>query len=362
MRLLREGERKGDLLGVSIPRGRTLLHRLFADDSGVAIKADEGNFKTLCRIVERFERISGVQLNPSKSVIVPFALERPLPWLQDTGCQILAPGQFITYLGCKFGLDGTEQERARDLRAKLQHKLSRWANRFLTWTSRVLLLQHVLRAIPSYLLLGLGLQKSSYKQLESICRAFFWGINSDNKVKTALVSWDTITKRKKNGGLHIRPFNNTSEALKMRYMSRLMDGEQSNWAQIIRFFIRQQMQRRASNREMKSWTAEEGLLLLPSLKMPQSEMANNILQSWFTFRKFLCLDVHDLALPGSITLRQLQLLFERYAPRRPFNERVIYPLLKRLGVHVLANLDDGTGKWIEIAHRLNALGTQLTQV
>ncbi|KAL2620721.1 hypothetical protein R1flu_000926 [Riccia fluitans] len=75
MRLLREGERRGDLVGVNIPRGRTLLHRLFADDIGVAIKADESNFRNLCQIVENFERISGAQLNPAKSVIVPFALQ-----------------------------------------------------------------------------------------------------------------------------------------------------------------------------------------------------------------------------------------------------------------------------------------------
>ncbi|KAL2632691.1 hypothetical protein R1flu_004170 [Riccia fluitans] len=77
MRLLREGERRGDLVGVNIPRGRTSLHRLFADDSGVAIQAEESNFRSLCQIIERFEKVSGPQLNPAKSVIVPFTLGSP---------------------------------------------------------------------------------------------------------------------------------------------------------------------------------------------------------------------------------------------------------------------------------------------
>ncbi|KAL2652686.1 hypothetical protein R1flu_020814 [Riccia fluitans] len=82
MRLLREGEMKGLITGINIPRGRSLIHRLFADDSGVAIRADENNFRNLRKIIERFEKLSGAQLNPAKSVIIPFTVERPPTWLQ----------------------------------------------------------------------------------------------------------------------------------------------------------------------------------------------------------------------------------------------------------------------------------------
>ncbi|KAL2633604.1 hypothetical protein R1flu_005083 [Riccia fluitans] len=225
MCFLREGERKGELVGVNISRGRTLLHRLFVDDSGMAIKANEGNFISLCRIVENFERISGAQLNPAKSVIIPFALERSLEWLQETGYQILNRGQYITYLRC-FSVKKAEEERAKDLRNKIQQRLGKWTCRFLTWTSHVLLLQHVLRAIPVYQFLGLGLHRNSYKQLEAPCWAFLWGINTDSSTKTPLVSWDSITKLKKNGGLQIRPFQRVSDVLKMKYFGRLMSGEQ----------------------------------------------------------------------------------------------------------------------------------------
>ncbi|KAL2653622.1 hypothetical protein R1flu_021750 [Riccia fluitans] len=132
MRLLTEGERKGELVGISILRGRTLLHILFADDSGVAIKADEGNFKSLYMVVESFERISGAQLNPAKSVIIPFALEWLLMWLQETRCQILNLGHFITYLGCQFGMEKAEEERTKDLKNKLQRRLGKWTTNFLS--------------------------------------------------------------------------------------------------------------------------------------------------------------------------------------------------------------------------------------
>ncbi|KAL2650282.1 hypothetical protein R1flu_018410 [Riccia fluitans] len=242
---------------------------------------------------------------------------------EETGCQVLNAGQFIMYLGCRFGIEGTEEERSRDLQDKIQRKLSKWVNRFLTWASRVILLQHILRAIPVYKFLGLGLRTTSYNKLETPCKAFLWGMNSDNKAKTALVSWNTVTKRKENGGLHLRPFKRVSEVLKMRYLGHLMHGEQTDWAQMVRYFIRQQLQKRTYNREIRLWTAEEGLLLLPLITTPQSEMTNNFIKSWLHFRKFLHLDEKDLALPGNLTLKQLKALTDRYLSRRPFNDRVI---------------------------------------
>ncbi|KAL3695038.1 hypothetical protein R1sor_008689 [Riccia sorocarpa] len=99
VRMFREAERKGDLEGLNIPRGRPLLHRLFADDSGVTIWATESNFNNLTKIIEKFESFSGAQLNLAKSVVIPMALERLPPWLLTTGCSILGEGEEITYLG-----------------------------------------------------------------------------------------------------------------------------------------------------------------------------------------------------------------------------------------------------------------------
>ncbi|KAL2613607.1 hypothetical protein R1flu_025299 [Riccia fluitans] len=322
--------------------------------------AEERNFRNLCKVIGVFEKISGALLNPAKSVIIPFAMDRSLPWLQETSCQILLPGQFITYLGCRFGVDKAEEERANDIRNKIKSKLGKWANRFLTWASKVLLLKHVLRALPVYHFLGLGLHRVSYKSLEAPCRAFLWGTNSDNRTKTALVGWNTLNKAKTNGGLQFRPFQRVSETLKMRYVGRLLNGEVSDWSQMMKYFIRQQLQNRSNSKELKYWTAEEALLLLPSLSIPQSETTHNIVQSWFRFRKYLRLDNSTLILPGSLTLRQTQALLSRYRDNRPFNERITYPLLKRIGVFVLANLSDSRGKWIEVDKAIRDKGIQLT--
>ncbi|KAL3690279.1 hypothetical protein R1sor_016588 [Riccia sorocarpa] len=97
-------ERLGEIQGVLIPRGKSLLHRLFADDSGVSITASEANFQSLKKIIECFEGISGASLNMSKSVIVPMAMEHPPAWVYEQGCQIMEGGDQMTYLGFKAGI------------------------------------------------------------------------------------------------------------------------------------------------------------------------------------------------------------------------------------------------------------------
>ncbi|KAL2624043.1 hypothetical protein R1flu_008288 [Riccia fluitans] len=142
----------------------------------------------------------------------------------------------------------------------------------------------------------------------------------------------------------------------MRYVGRLLNGETLDWAQMMRHFIRQQVNSRPSIREAKFWTEEECLLLLPSLSIPCSETTNNVMQSWFQCRQFLRLKDHTIALPGSFTLWQLSELLKRYKQTNPFNERLVFPLLKRLGVHVLANLMDGSGKLLSLATEVRAKG------
>ncbi|KAL3681393.1 hypothetical protein R1sor_024349 [Riccia sorocarpa] len=174
MRMLREKERKGELQGVNIPRGKTLLHRLFADDSGVSIAASEVNFLSMKTTIECFERISGASLNLSKSVILPMAMERLPTWIHEQGCRIMEGNERVSYLGYQAGLHMQEKDFTRDIVDKMARKLSHWTGRFLTWPAKVVLLQSVVRAIPTYQFLASAsptvtlLLKSWYKVREHL--------------------------------------------------------------------------------------------------------------------------------------------------------------------------------------------------
>ncbi|KAL3696583.1 hypothetical protein R1sor_010659 [Riccia sorocarpa] len=238
MLMIREEERRGNLTGLEILDGHPLLHRLFVDDSGITLRASESNFSNLRTTIARFERISGAALNVSKSVILPMAMKRIPTWLHETGCKIMIGGDEVKYQGITAGAEVNEGSHARDLSNRLKIRLSTWANKFLSWPSKVMLLRHVLRSIPIYQFLGLGLNAKGFHQLEAICRTFMWGVNGEGRAKTPLIAWEGITKPYGEGGLHYTPFSVTADALKLRYITRLLGGEKCEWADMIRFFIR----------------------------------------------------------------------------------------------------------------------------
>ncbi|KAL3697434.1 hypothetical protein R1sor_011510 [Riccia sorocarpa] len=62
MRLFREEEACGRLFRVNYGRQRTLMHQIFADDTGVNLTMAESQFNRLKEIIQTFEKISGASL------------------------------------------------------------------------------------------------------------------------------------------------------------------------------------------------------------------------------------------------------------------------------------------------------------
>lgn len=68
--IIRRNEAAGLLHGYSIARGApTISHLLFADDCYFFFKATRSEAGTIKRILDRYERISGLQVNYAKSGI-----------------------------------------------------------------------------------------------------------------------------------------------------------------------------------------------------------------------------------------------------------------------------------------------------
>ncbi|KAL3678986.1 hypothetical protein R1sor_021942 [Riccia sorocarpa] len=163
------------------------------------------------------------------------------------------------------------------------------------------------------------------------------------------------------GGLGIVPFTTMSAALKLKLVARLLNGDKSEWSTMWRYFIRCELQKRAhGSNEMRYWTAEEALLLLPTIPSANSITGRHLIKSWMAARKHLHLDHRDLELPAAMTLKQLSLLMSRYWKRDHWCEKTIFSLLKRLEVSMLGHLKDGAGQWIIVEQKLLQLGLTLT--
>ncbi|KAL3685993.1 hypothetical protein R1sor_004015 [Riccia sorocarpa] len=136
-----------------------------------------------------------------------------------------------------------------------------------------------------------------------------------------------------------------AEALKLRQMARILEGERNDWTQMLRHFLSTAMTRQTSRREYRTWTVEEGLLLLPSIPTGGSTTTKHLIKGWEKVRGFLKLDTKQLSLPGTLSMIQLPLLLNKYAGGCKYNERIVMPVLKRLGIVTLGDIQAQRGRW-----------------
>ncbi|KAL3691402.1 hypothetical protein R1sor_005053 [Riccia sorocarpa] len=83
MRALREEERSGNIRGLNIGEGHSLLHQLFTDDTGICITAEEHQFDNLKEVIREFESASGACLNLQKSIVMLLKPSQPLAWMSQ---------------------------------------------------------------------------------------------------------------------------------------------------------------------------------------------------------------------------------------------------------------------------------------
>ncbi|KAL2635683.1 hypothetical protein R1flu_007162 [Riccia fluitans] len=95
MALMKKQERDGNLEGLHLTGSKTALYNLFADDSGVFLKASQTNFRNLQQTISMYERISGAKLNLEKLTVIPVGMSSTPQWLKDTGCYIAREGEPI---------------------------------------------------------------------------------------------------------------------------------------------------------------------------------------------------------------------------------------------------------------------------
>jgi hypothetical protein len=196
MILFQEKLKAGTITGIHIGEGKQLLHQLFADDTGVFIDATEESFEAMMDCLHAYERISGQKLNLEKSTLVQLDQgPRPL-WLSHVGSNIAEDRDQLVYLGCPFGRQMTPEQELMYILSKMRTRLRHWTNRFLSITSKLVLVKHVLKAMPTFFLMLLDLSQEGFRKLEAVCRTFLWGHNVNLNPKVPLVAWSKICQAK----------------------------------------------------------------------------------------------------------------------------------------------------------------------
>ena len=83
---------------------------------------------------------------------------------------------------------------------KMQSKLTSWKANLLSHAGRIVLAQSTLTFISFYVMQGTLLPRKVFQSTNRISCNFIWG-STEVKRKMHLVSWEKITRPKKEGGL-----------------------------------------------------------------------------------------------------------------------------------------------------------------
>lgn len=103
--------------------------------------------------------MSGAWLNLEKSTILLLDEEPHLAWYANSGCKVAQLGEIINYLGCPMGCKILVSKEAKFLLDKVRKRVFHWSNQLLSLQGRLVLLKHVLRAVPVFHLMALMLNK-----------------------------------------------------------------------------------------------------------------------------------------------------------------------------------------------------------
>ncbi|KAL3678477.1 hypothetical protein R1sor_021433 [Riccia sorocarpa] len=283
--ILKQYEKEGRIHGLRINQNRSMLVQLFADDSGVSIKADEDDFEELHNAIRLYERISGAKLNLQKSTVIPWGMETIPDWLINKGCKIAQKGETVRYLDFPVGWAISEEDQKMYLLNKVKKRLNFWGYRLLTFQGRAVVLKHILRVIPVYNLACLDFSKAALSKLEAIGRTFLWGSNKEGQPKVPLIAWTKIQAEKKEGGLAICSFEVLGNAMRMQQVTKIITAPNEEWVMAASALITQAQAHRADIREVQGWQVVDRLLLNAPKRVTNAPVTTALLKTWSRAKK-----------------------------------------------------------------------------
>lgn len=210
------------------------------------IPTEETAFRQARNCLVVYEEASGARLNLNKFVIIPFGAPQIPEWLSQTSCLISESGTVHRYLGAPWGCKLSDGQLHNYCLDQISERLRTWSTKILTFTGRVLLIKHVLQAIPIYHMMFIKTPMATKKKLEQIFKDFLWGFKKEGGRKAPLVAWTKLIRQKTNGGLGFKSVTTHSATLLSRWVLSTLDDPESEWARMFK-----------ANLQMATWENEK---------------------------------------------------------------------------------------------------------
>jgi hypothetical protein len=213
--------------------GPQISHLMFADDVILFGQATTENMEAVLEVLQTFCAMSGQRVNYDKSSIF---FSRNVEANTRHALSAKSGLKETTRLGNYLGVPALGRTpRCQDFQyliEKIKGRLAGWKAKQLSLAGRITLAKSVIQSIPVYPMMSMPIPKSCLNEIEKLQRSFIWG-DGEDKRKTHMVGWDTMTKPKQCGGMGFRKLQAMNEACLMKMGWSLMVGENSLWGQVL---------------------------------------------------------------------------------------------------------------------------------
>ncbi|XP_059277795.1 uncharacterized protein LOC132031972 [Lycium ferocissimum] len=170
------------------------------------------DIRKVMRILTVYENVSGQQVNKSKSCVA-MAPKTSLEVIHRT-CHLTRMHRKewpIKYFGCPLFVGRMKIIYFSEMVHNITRRIHTWHARFLSKGGKIVLVKHILLAMPVHLLATMKPPKGTFEQLEGAINSFIWNDN-DTKRKYHWRKWESMCLPNEEGGVGFRCLRDVSEA------------------------------------------------------------------------------------------------------------------------------------------------------
>jgi hypothetical protein len=201
----------------------------YADDTLIILPSSASILFTLKGLLRSFS--DSTHVNFSKSFLVPINVseEKSKHLAKTFGCEVREMP--FTYLGLPLGTTKPSVQDFSPLVYKVERRLN-GVSRFLSYQGRLVLVNSVFSALPTFYLCTLQIPPTVLDQIDKYRKSCLWKGGDINRKGGFLAAWEVACLSKNEGGLGIIDLRKQNSALLLKYLDKFYNQANIPWVKL----------------------------------------------------------------------------------------------------------------------------------